>query len=585
MYFPQRPSEPRRLRFCRFVQPLSPTAKKYLNIKPKEQPHSSRNPQSRVAVAPSRSTRPVPSTQPSAKPISKPALHSLPSHFIRPTSALSQHSTHSINALSTTSARINAMSQTRVKVAAQPGPGRIMHQPPPRSGGITRVQPGVISVPGDVPQMRTGPRRITIVPAPLPKEIPPSKPQIPVQTSSVTERPKSRVATKITHVVSSQPGPKVPSRPPSATEGSRKELEVPKPASTRYQSQTRTTKPSQPEKAREVPPQSRARTTSNARPPSRMDLSKSTRPPSRMDLFKPTRPPSRADLAKSTRTGAVTKTKVVDKRKRPEPQPTILKDFEETNPAVSVPLPPSPVLPLAATTESLPSLKLETEVEFVPPVTASPKKATAETKVVHALKTGLPLLGTPPRSPLPSARVEGAVSRIPTPEPAGVPEKPAVVPTQEPVQVQGQVAQVAEQRDSDPDPVPVTKEPTKPSPVLVHPVAEPHMPPRAAKKEGANKVGNLVAHFEDPSRHKPARPPRMVEQTPISALVSTIRKGFEDMKPLPALGMVEEGDSVDVAPPPRLVGGLRIGGVKGLNIRSRSGLGERTALTTVQLNS
>lgn len=567
MCFPQRPSEPHRLRFCRFVQPLSPTAKKYLNIKPKEQPHSSRNPQSRVGVAPSRSTRPVPSTQPSTKPISKPALHSLPSHFIRPTSALSQHSTHSINALSTTSARINAMSQTRAKVAAQPGPGRIMHQPPPRSGGITRFQPGVMPVPGDVPQVRTGPRRITIVPAPLPKEIPPPKPQISVQTSSVTERPKSRVATKIMHVLSSQPGSKVLSRPPSATESSRKESEVPKPASTRYQSQTRTTKPSQPEKAREVPPQSRTRTTSNARPPSRMDLSKSTRPP------------SRADLTKSTRTGAVTKTKVVDKRKRPEPQPTISKNLEETNPAVSVPLPPSPVLPLAATTDSLPSLKLETEVEFVPPVTASPKKVTAETKVVHALKTGLPLLGTPPRSPLPSTRVEGAVSRIPTPEPAGVPEKPAVVPTQEPVQVQGQAAQVAEQRDSDPDPVPVTKEPTKPSPVLVHPVTEPHMPPRA------NKVGNLVAHFEDPNRHRPARPPRMVEQTPISALVSTIRKGFEDMKPLPALGMVEEGDSVDVAPPPRPFGGLRIGGVKGLNIRSRSGLGERTVLTTVQLNS
>ena len=572
MYFLQRPSEPHRLRFCRFVQPLSPTAKKYLNIKPKEQPHSSRNTQSRVGVVPSRSTRPVLSAQPSAKPISKPALHSLPSHFIRPTSALSQHSTHSINALSTTSARINAMSQTRAKVAAQPGPGRIMHQPPPRSDGITRVQQGVIPAPGDVPQMRTGPRRITIVPAPLPKDIPPPKPQIPVQTSSVTERPKSRVATKITHVVSSQPGSKISSRPPSATESSRKESEAPKPASTRYQSQTRTTKPTQPEKAREVLPQSRTRTTSNARPPSRMDLSKSTRPP------------SRADLTKSTRTGAVTKTKVVDKRKRPEPQPTIPKNSEETNPAVSVPLPPSPVLPLAATTDSLPSLKLETEVEFVPPVTASPKKATAETKVVHALKTGLPLLGTPPCSPLPSTRVEGAVSHIPTPEPAGVPEKPAALPTQEPVQVQGQVAQVAEQRDSDSDPVPVTKEPTKPSPVFIHPVAEPHVPPRA-KKEGANKVGNLVAHFEDPNRHKPVRPPRMVEQTPISALVSTIRKGFEDMKPLPALGVVEEGDSVDVAPPPRPVSGLRIGGVKGLNIRSRSGLGERTALTTVQLNS
>ena len=216
-------------------------------------------------------------------------------------------------------------------------------------------------------------------------------------------------------------------------------------------------------------------------------------------------------------------------------------------------------------------------------MTTSPRKATAETKVVHALKMGLPLLGTSSHSPSPTTRVEHVLPRVPTPEPAREPEEPAVEPVQEPVQVQGQVVQVAEQHDSDPDPILVAKEPTEPPPVLVHPVAEPPMPLRVRRKEGANKVGNLVARFEDPNRHKPARPPRMVEQTPISALVSTIRKGFEDMRRLPALEMVEEGDSVDVTPPPRPLGGLKIGGAKGLDIRSK--LGERTALTAVQLNS
>jgi len=122
------------------------------------------------------------------------------------------------------------------------------------------------------------------------------------------------------------------------------------------------------------------------------------------------------------------------------------------------------------------------------------------------------------------------------------------------------------------------------SPVFVHPVVEPPMPLRVGGKERINKVGNLVAHFEDTTRHKPVRPPRRVEQTPISALVSTIRKGFEDMRPLPALEMVEEGDSVDVTSPPRPIDGLKVGGVRGLNISSKSALGERTALTTVQLN-
>jgi len=570
MYFPRRPSESFRLRFCRFVQPLSPTAKKYLNIKTKGQPHSNSNSQSHVAIALSRSTRPVPSSQPSAKLIPKPALQSLPSHPVRPISVLSQHSTHSINALSTTSTRINTMSQNRVKATARPGPSRIINQPPPRTGGITRVQPGVASVSGDVPQMRTGPRRITIVPTP-PLEVPPPKPQIPVQTNSVTERPKSRVATKTPHVASYQPNSKVPSRPP-VTESSRKESEVPKPASTRSQSQKRTTKPSQTEKTKDVslaPLQGRARTTSNARPPSRMDLSKLTRPS------------SRANLTKSTRTGAITTIKIADKRKRPEPQSAPSKSSEETDPAVSVPLPPSPILPPAATTDSLPSLKLETEVEFVPPVTTSPRKVTAETKVVHALKMGLPLLGTSSHSPLPTTRVEDVVPRVPTPETVGEPEEPVVEPAQEPVQVQGQLFQVAEQYDS--DPVPVAKEPTEPLPALVHPVAEPPMPLRVRRKEGANKVGDLVARFEDPNRHKPARPLRMVEQTPISALVSTIRKGFEDMRPLPALEMVEEGDSVDMARPPRPLSGLKIGGIKGLSIRSKSR--ERTVLTAVRLNS
>jgi hypothetical protein len=420
--------------------------------------------------------------------------------------------------------------------------------------------------------MHTGPRRITIVPAPPLKEIPPPKPQIPVQTSSVAERPKSRVATKNSHAVSSQPSSRVSSRPPSVAESSRKELKVPKPALT--QSQTRTTKPNQTEKTKEVTsalPRSRARVISNARPPSRMDLSKSTRPP------------PRADLTKSTRIGVITTTKVADKQRRPELQPAPSKDSEETNPAVSIPLPPSPNLTSAATAESLPSLKLETEVEFVPPVTASPRKATAETKVVHALKMGLPLLGTSSASPLPTTRVEDALPHIPTPKPAREPEEPTVEPGQEPIQAQRQIVQVAEQHDS--VPVIMAKELPELLSVPTHPVAELSTPLKSRRTEGANKVGNLVARFEDANRHEPARPPRMIEQTPISALVSTIRKGFEDMKPLSALEIVEEGDSADVTPSPRPIGGLKTSGVKGLNIRSRLGFGERTALTAVQLNS
>lgn len=425
--------------------------------------------------------------------------------------------------------------------------------------------------------MHTGPRRITIVPAPPPKEIPPPKPKVPVQASSVIERPKSRVATKIPPMVSSQPSSKVPSRPPSVTESPKKELEAPNQALSRFRSQARTTKSSQLGKTKEVslaPSQSRSRTTSNARPPSRMDLSKSTRPSSRADSTKP------------TRTGTATTTKVADKQKRPKPQPAPPKDVVETDPAVSVPLPPSPTLPPATTTNSLPSLKLETEVEFaLPPATTSPKKATAETEVVHALKMGLSLLGTPSHSPPSTARVEGILPRGPTPEPVGKLEELAVEPAQEPVQVQGPVVQVVEQHDSAPDPALVVNEPTEPLPVFVHPATEPPMPLKVRGKERTNKVGNLVAHFEDPNRHKPARPPRMIEQTPISILVSTIRKGFEDMKPLPALEMVEEGDSVDMTPPPRPIGGLKAGGVRGLNIRSKPGIGERTALTAVRLNS
>ena len=464
------------------------------------------------------------------------------------------------------------MSQTRVQVATRPGPSRIVHQPPPR--GITRVQPGVMPVPGDVPKMHTGPRRITIVPAPLPKEIPPPKPKIPAKTSSAPERPKSRVATKIPPTVSSQQSSGVPSRPPSMTEGSRKESEVPNPAPTRSQSRVRTTKPSQMEKTKEVslaPPQSRARTTSNARPPSRMDLPRSMRPS------------SRAESSKSTRSGAANTTKVSDKRKRPEPQLASSKDLEETKAAVSVPLPVSPTLPPVTTTDSLPSLKLETEVEFVPPATMSPKKVTAETAVVHALKMGLPLLNTPHNTPPPTPKVGDVPPRVATPEPVEEPEEPVVEPAQEPVRIQEAAVQVIEQRDPTPDPVPVEKQPTEP--LVVPSVAESPLPLRVQGKEGANKVGNLVAQFEDANRRKPARPPRMVEQTPISALVSTIRRGFEDMKPLPSLEMVEEGDSVDMTPPPRPVGGPRVTGVRGLNVRSKLGLGERTALTAMQLNS
>ncbi|KAF9653787.1 hypothetical protein BDM02DRAFT_3177240 [Thelephora ganbajun] len=435
-----------------------------------------------------------------------------------------------------------------------------MNQPPPRNGGITRVQPGIVSMPGDVPKVHTGPRRITIVPAPIPK--------VPVQASSVPERPKSRVTTKVPPMISSQSNSKVSSRPP-VTENSRKEFGVTKPASTRSQSQTRTTKPSQAEKTKEVsqaPPRSRARTTSSARPPSRMDLSKSTRPS------------SRTDLTKSTRTGATATTKVPDQRKRPEHQLVHSEDFKGTVPAVSVPLPPSPTLPPTSTTDSLPSLKLETEVEFVPPVTMSPRKTTAETKVVHALKMGLPLLGSPRHSPPPTTKVEDVPLRVATPEPAEPEES-----TQEPAQVQEPTIQVVEEHG--PAPVLVAEQPTEPLPVLVHLVAGPSTPLRMKGNERTNKVGDLVAHFEDANRRKPDRPSRMVEQTPISALVSTIRKGFEDMKPLPALEIVEEGDSISITPPPRPIGGLKVGGVKGLNIRSKSGLGERTVLTTMQLNS
>lgn len=256
--------------------------------------------------------------------------------------------------------------------------------------------------------------------------------------------------------------------------------------------------------------------------------------------------------------------------------------------AVSIPLPPSPTIPLTLTIDSVPSLKLETEVEFVPPVTMSPRKATAKTKAVHDLKMGLPILGTPPHSPSPTkTEVVVVPTRAPTPEPAEERVEPAIEPTQEePVLIQEPPAQVVEQRDPAPDPVHLSKQqPAEPLPMLVQPVPEPPMPSRAKEKEGKNKVGDLVAHFEDSNRRKPPRPPRMVEQTPISVLVSTIRKGFEDMRPLPALEMVEEGESIDMTPPPRPIGGLKVGGVKGLNVRTKPGLGERAVLTTMRLNS
>ena len=463
------------------------------------------------------------------------------------------------------------MSQARVEVAARPGPSRIMNQPPQRSGGVTRVQPGVMPVPVDLPKI--GPRRITIVPAPLTQEIPPPKPKLPVQTTSIPDRPKSRAVTKAPPTISSRPSSRVASRPP-VTEGSRKESENQKSGSTRSRSQTGTTKPNRTEKTKEVAPRSRARTISNARPPSRMDLPK------------PTRPSSRADLAKSTRTGVATTTKTTDAQKRPEPQlahPKTFEDSKETELAISVPLPPSPTLPPASTTDSLPSLKLETEAEFVPPVTVSPRKATAGTKVVHALKTGLSLLDSPPHSPPPTIEVEVVSTRILTPEPANKPVEPTIGPIrEEPVVVQEPPAQVVEQRDPAPDPI--FLQPEEPLTVPVRPIPELPMPLRVKGKEGKNKVGDLVAHFEDTSHRKPPRPPRTVEQTPISALVSTIRKGFEDMKPLPALEMIEEGDSVAMTPPPRPIGGLKVGGVRGLNIRSKPGLEERAVFTTVQLN-
>jgi len=286
-------------------------------------------------------------------------------------------------------------------------------------------------------------------------------------------------------------------------------------------------------------------------------------------------------MTKSARTGAATTTKVADKRKRPEPKLAPSEGLKEPEPAVSVPLPPSPSLPPATTTESLPPLKLEAEVGFVPPVTMSPRRATAGTEVVHASKMDHPLLGTPPHSSPPTTRVEDVPPRVATPEPAKESEEPAAELVREPVQVQEPTVQVDEQHDPAPDPVPVANQPSEPLPVLVHPAAEPHMPLRVKGKEATNKVGDLAAHFGDANRRRPARPPRMVEQTPISALVSTIWKGFEDMKPLPALEMVEEGDSVDMAPPPRPIGEVKVGSVRGLNIRSKSEFGERPALTAM----
>ena len=553
---------------------MSPTAKKYLNIKPKEQPQPITKSRSQVGLAPSQSTRPIPHPQTSAKSIPKPPLPSLTSNLARPASALSHHSTHSItsNALSTTSTRLNTMSQTRVEMTARPGPSRVMSRPTQRSGGVTRVQPGVMPVPGDLPRM--GPRRITIVPAPPPQEVPPPKLKPPVQTTSVPERPKSRVATRAPPTISSQPSSRVSSRPPSVTERSRKESEGARPGSTRPRSQSRATKPSQTEKPKEVAPQSRARTTSNARPPSRMDLPK------------PTRPPSRAGPSKSTRTGVSTTSKAMDVQKRPEPQlahPKTSEDSKETGLAISVPLPPSPTLLPASTINSLPSLKLETEVEFVPPATVSPRKTTAKTKAVHDLKMGLPLLGSPPHSPSPTTKFEAAPARVLTPESIGPADEPA---QEDPDPIQEPPTQVVEQQVPAPDPVLLSKQqPAESLPEPVELVTEPPVPPRVKGKEIKKKVGDLVAHFEDTNRRKPPRPPRTVEQTPISALVSTIRKGFEDMRPLPALEVVEEGDSVAMTPPPRPIGGLKIGAVKGLNIRSNPGLGERAVLTTMQLNS
>ena len=286
------------------------------------------------------------------------------------------------------------------------------------------------------------------------------------------------------------------------------------------------------------------------------------------------------------RAGTGAKTKVVDERKRPEPQLANPKDIKQTELAVSVPLPPSPTLPPTSTTDSLPSLKLETEVEFVPPATISPRKATAGTMVVHALKMGLPLLGTTPDSPVPAREVETVPLPMAAPELEEEPTEPTIEPTQEPVREQELPIQVVEQDNLVPDPVPArTPKAIDPLPVLVHHVVEPPMPLRVKGKERTNKVGDLVAHFEDASKRKPARLPRTVEQTPISALVSTIRRGFEDMKALPALEMVEEGDSIDMTPPPRPTGGLKVDGVKGLNARSKLGLGERAALVTMQLNS
>ena len=582
----QEPFRSHSQRFNRFVQPLSPTAKKYLNVKPKEQLQSSTNPRSQVGPAPSRSTRSVPPSQ-TAKSISKPALSSLSSNLVRPASAFSHHSTHSItsNTLSTTSTRINTMSQARVEITARPGPSRIMNQPSQRSGSVTRVQPGAVPVPGDLPKM--GPRRITIVPAPPTQEVPLPKPKLPAQTTSVPERPKSRMAMKVPPTIPSQTRSTVPSRPPSVTESSRKELDNPKAESTRSRSQTRTVKLNQTEKTKEVPLRSRTRTISNARPPSRMDLFKPTaRPPSRMDLSKSTRPPSKTDSSRSTRTGVTTATKITDRQKRPEPQLThtkASKESNETEVAISVPLPPSPTLPPAPIIDSLPSLKLETEVEFVSPTTVSPRKATAETKVVQALKTGLPLLGSSPPSPSPTTEVEVVRTSVPTSELA----EPATEPSrEEPALIVEPQTQVVEQHVPVPDPALLSKEqPPEPLPLLVHPAPEPPMPPKVKGNEGKNKVGDLVAHFEDNSRRKPPRPPRMIEQTPISALVSTIRKGFEEMRPLPALETVAEGDSVDMTPRPRPISGLKVGGVKGLNIRSKPGLGERAVLTTMQLNN
>lgn len=241
----------------------------------------------------------------------------------------------------------------------------------------------------------------------------------------------------------------------------------------------------------------------------------------------------------------------------------------------------------------------------MPPVTMSPRKATAKTKLVHDLKMGLPLQGTPPDSPQRATKVENVPSRAVTPEPAEKPAEPAVEtapepeepepihkpeePTIEPahelVQIQEPLVQVTERCDSLPESISMPRlRPTESLPALVHRATEPPMPLRVKGKERSNKVGNLVAHFEDASRRKPARPQRTVEQTPISALVSTIRRGFEDMKPLPALEMVEEGDSVSMTPPPRPIGGLKVGGMAELNDPSKLGFGERVALTTMQLN-